>query len=327
VPAGARRRAAVFTLVRGGLSALLLVIVGCLLWGQARERSQRLPPGRTVALVSERAQRMCGLRSGEPATVSHVVWIWMENHALAQIIGARGAGFITSLAASCGLATNYRAVAHPSLPNYIAATSGSTGDIHADGPPARYAQTDASIFGQLGQAAGSYEESMPINCALADHGAYVARHNPEVYYLAVRGTCRRMDLPLGSASAGPFRRALASGNLPAFSFVAPNTCDDMHSCGVAAGDAWLAEWVPLIANSGLYREGKLVLFIAWDENDGAAGNRVPLIVVSSFTRPGTVSRVRFSHYSLLRTTEALLGLHVFLGHAASARSLRASFGL
>ena len=40
------------------------------------------------------------------------------------------------------------------------------------------------------------------------------------------------------------------------------------------------------------------------------------------TRPGTVSSTSFTHYSMLRTTEQMLGLSTFLGNAASATSSR-----
>jgi hypothetical protein len=43
--------------------------------------------------------------------------------------------------------------------------------------------------------------------------------------------------------------------------------------------------------------------------------------------PGTKSGTAFTHYSLLRTTEELLGISTFLGNAASATSMRSAFGL
>src|SRR5262245_61168221 len=82
--------------------------------------------------------RPCGRAQKPPVRVAHVIWIWMENRAYDQIVGSRSAPFIDALARTCGLATNYRAVAHPSLPNYIAATSGSTWGIGDDGPPAAH---------------------------------------------------------------------------------------------------------------------------------------------------------------------------------------------
>ena len=68
-----------------------------------------------------------------------------------------------------------------------------------------------------------------------------------------------------------------------------------------------------------------VVFITWDE--GSGDNHVPTLVLSRYTRPGTVSRVPFTHYSLLRTTEALLGIHAKLGAAATARDMRGAFRL
>src|SRR5258706_10348368 len=69
----------------------------------------------------------CGLGGTPPQTYEHVVWIWFENHGYGQIIGSGAAPFFNHTAEACGLATNYQAIAHPSLPNYIAATSGLAG--------------------------------------------------------------------------------------------------------------------------------------------------------------------------------------------------------
>jgi hypothetical protein len=69
-----------------------------------------------------------------------------------------------------------------------------------------------------------------------------------------------------------------------------------------------------------------VVFITWDESDGPA-NRIPTLVIAPSVKPGTVARGSFDHYSLLRTTEELLGLHRFLGAAAAAASMRGAFGI
>src|SRR5690348_12931747 len=64
----------------------------------------------------------CGIRSSPPAAWRHVVWIWLENESYDSVIGSRSAPFLTRLAHACGLATDYSAITHPSLPNYLAAT-------------------------------------------------------------------------------------------------------------------------------------------------------------------------------------------------------------
>lgn len=66
----------------------------------------------------------CGTTATAP-TYTHVIWIWMENHSLGDIIGNTSqAPYLNSLASECGLATNYHNITHPSAPNYLAATSG-----------------------------------------------------------------------------------------------------------------------------------------------------------------------------------------------------------
>src|SRR5690349_17142775 len=62
----------------------------------------------------------------------HVFVIMMENTGYKSLIGNPNAPFINSTAANSGLATNYTGVAHPSQPNYIAATSGSTNGVIND---------------------------------------------------------------------------------------------------------------------------------------------------------------------------------------------------
>lgn len=269
--------------------------------------------------------RPCGMSSDRPA-VRHVIWIWLENHAAGEILGSPAAPRLNAIAQSCGVATHYHAVAHPSLPNYIAATSGGTQGITDDDPPLAHPLTADSIFAQA-RSARSYEESMPSTCALTDAHPYAVRHNPEAYYLGARARCRTGDVRLGTTTRGPFASALAQKTLPAFSFVTPNLCNDMHDCPVSTGDAWAGRWLTKITTSPAYRAGHTVVFVVWDEDDRSAGNRVPLIVISPWTKPGTRSARPFTHYSLLRTTEELLGIPTHLGHAHGASSMRTAFGL
>jgi phospholipase C len=245
----------------------------------------------------------------------------MENHDYDQVIGSSSAPFLNSLAANCGLSTNYRNIAHPSLPNYIAATSGLGGKklnpFFSDCSPDSHCSTPAkSIFSQVKWRA--YQESMPTPCARSDEGRYAVRHNPPVYYRTLAG-CPQRDLPLT-----PLARDLAGNSLPAFSFITPNLCNDAHSCQLSAGDDWLASEVPRIVQSPAYRAGHTVLFITFDETEG--GSRIATVVVSPSTPIGRHSAEVFNHYSLLRTTEDLLQAPP-LGRAKTARSMAKSFGL
>src|SRR5437868_14848226 len=62
----------------------------------------------------------------------HVFVIMMENTGYDSLIGNPNAPWINSAASTYGLATNYFGVIHPSQPNYIAATSGSTNGVMDD---------------------------------------------------------------------------------------------------------------------------------------------------------------------------------------------------
>ena len=242
----------------------------------------------------------------------------MENHSYDQIVGSSSAPYINQLASQCGVATAYHSVTHPSLPNYLAAVSGTTGGVNSDCSPRSCPQSSSTIFEQLlaaRQSWRSYDESMPANCFLSSSGDYAPKHNPAVYYPAMRSACRSYDVPL---------TAFDAGSLPSFTFVTPNLCHDMHDCSVRVGDRWLASFVPRVLTSSVYRAGATAVFVTWDE--GAGDSSVATIVISPYTPTGTRSAARFSHYSLLRTTEELLGLPL-LRQAASAASMRAAFRL
>ncbi|TMM18919.1 MAG: hypothetical protein E6F96_04430 [Actinobacteria bacterium] len=286
-------------------------------------------------LTRASANRPCGRLALSATRYSHVIWIWMENHSYGEIIGSAEAPYINSLAAQCGLATNYHNISHPSLPNYIAATSGlppaELARFRSDCSPSTGCATQArSVFDQLASWK-AYEESMAGRCNRRDAGEYAVRHDPPAYYPAL-STCARNDVGLGQLS-----RDLTHGGLAAFSFITPDLTHDMHDGTIAQGDRWLRSKLPLILGSSAYRRGTLVVVITWDEGEGGSsddcatntrdvGCHVATIVVSPSTRPGTRSAKLFNHYSLLGSTERLLGTGP-LGAAASAASMIAAFNL
>jgi phosphatidylinositol-3-phosphatase len=286
----------------------------------------------------------CGTLPLSSTHYQHVIWVWMENHSASEVVGH--APYIDGLASSCGLATNYHNISHPSLPNYIAATSGlslsSLGTFSSDCNPSRRCSTNApSIFGQ-GESWKAYEESMGSDCLRRNSGEYAVRHNPAPYYRTLayckphravrRGPKVSFDVPYGQLATD-----LATGALPAFSFITPNLIDDMHDGTIQQGDTWLSQNLPVIFNSAQYQAGQVVVFVTWDEGEGGSSNdcatntsdpgcTVATIVASPSTLPGTQSGILFNHYSLLLTTEQLLGRPA-LGQAAGATTMLGSFNL
>jgi hypothetical protein len=259
----------------------------------------------------------CGLATAPPASFAHVVWIFMENHSRSSVIGNSNAPYETSLARDCGEATDYRENGSPSLPNYIAATSGSTQGIVDDAEPTSHPLPVDNIFRQVRAAGGtaiSYAESMPSNCSLTSSGQYLVRHVPAAYYTGAddRQACQTDLVPYS---------AFDPAKLPTFAFITPNRCDDAHDCPLANGDAWLSANVPAILRSPEYLSGNTLLVITYDETEP-----MPFIVASAATPPGATSASAYTHYSLLRMTEEVLGLPLLAG-ARTAGDMRAAFNL
>ncbi len=253
--------------------------------------------------------------------VSHVIVILMENEEYGSVIGSASAPYQNSLASSYALAADYYGVAHPSLPNYLALVAGSTFGVTSDCLPAQCGlpgniTTIATLIDSHSLSWKEYAESMPANCSQVNSpdGLYFPKHNPFVYFGAVTG-----NNGTGSASSycnshvvsmNQFYTDLQAGNLPNYSFITPNICDDAHSCPLQTGDQWLATLVPKIVNSSSF--ATTALFITYDEGNAndttGGGGQVPCILVSPFAKAGYASHVEYSHYSLLATVEDLLGV-------------------
>jgi hypothetical protein len=327
--------------VRRWYPTVLLLAAALLTGGSAA--AQPAPPDE-----APRSARPCGWRDEPPPTYDHVVWVVLENHSYEDLVGPPGSPqddtspYLNRLARTCGLATDFWAVTHPSLPNYLAMVSGRTGGVRTSCVPAACPQRRQTVLGQLrsgGRSWRVYLESMPSACRRTDAYPYVVRHNPPPYFPGLTG-CRRHDLPMGDPRTGRLARVLADGRLPALTIVVPNQCHNTHDCPVGTGDRWLSRVVPRILAGPDYRAGRTALFVTWDE--GAGGNagqscrrdrdrscHIATVVVSPTTRPGTRSATRFDHYALLETTQRMLGTGPLLGHAADdrTRSMRAAFGL
>jgi phosphatidylinositol-3-phosphatase len=296
--------------------------------GSALRASSAAGVSRASAAAGIRLPSACGRRRRSPADIRHIIVIVFENKSPSDVIGK--APYLTALANRCGYASNFHAESHPSLPNYLAMTSGSTYGLQKDCSPQQCSQSATSIFAQLvsrHRLWQAFAESMPSRCSLSGTRLYAPRHNPAVYYSHLRssGSCAAHDQSLGGPAQGNFHKAL-NHKLGAFVFVAPNLCNDMHSCPVSAGDRWLQTWIPVIRSSRVYRAGHTAIVLTFDEG-GANNNQVATVVVSPYIRAGTRSKKLFTHYSLLHACEYALGIHHFLGSANGAEGFGTAFKL
>ncbi len=242
-------------------------------------------------------------------TFSHIFVIVMENHEYGSVIGRPEAPYVNSLAATYGLATNYYAASHPSLPNYFALTAGSTFGIASDCTTCYVSATNfADQVESSGRSWKAYMEDMPTPCFMgASSGNYAMKHDPFMYYTDIRNNPARC-----AAHVVPFTQFgvdMSTGQVPNFVWITPNMCNDTHDCPVATGDAWLRNVIPRIIGSAAFRNGG-VLFITWDEGSSNAsccgdawGGHVATLVISPRSISGFRSNTAENHYSLLRTIE------------------------
>jgi phospholipase C len=239
--------------------------------------------------------------------LDHVFVILEENKSVGDIIGNKTAPFINGLIKKYSLAENYYGVAHPSLPNYLALTSGSTHGVTTDcNPPSAGCELNvpniADEIETSGRSWKEYAESMPSPCYEYNYGNYVTKHNPFVYYSNIIQNPARCK-----AHVVPFSRIendlKSTQTMPDFAFITPNLCSDMHDCSISNGDAWLARYGSEILNSKAFTTQNSLLVITWDEDDGGA-NRIAAILAGPAVKNGFKSENVYSHYSLLHTIES-----------------------
>ncbi|HLZ93808.1 MAG TPA: alkaline phosphatase family protein, partial [Candidatus Dormibacteraeota bacterium] len=229
----------------------------------------------------------------------------MENRSYDQAITG---GYTSALAAAYGVATDYHGVSHPSLPNYLAMTSGSTWGIADDG---YHTLPLTGLGAQLTQASipwRAYMEGMTSTCFASPY-PYALKHDPFPYY---GGRCPAEVVPLAQFGAD-----MQKPDVPRFVWITPGLCNDGHDCSTAVADAFLSRIVPQIEATPAWQHNGL-LVITWDEGEDAANHVLTLVI-----RPRArhqVSNRYYDHYSLLATIEVRFGL-ARLGAAAQATPL------
>jgi hypothetical protein len=258
--------------------------------------------------------------------LDHFFVIVMENEGYGSIVGSSAAPYINSLTRAGGLGASYYAVAHPSLPNYLAMTGGSTFGITTDCTTCWVSAPNvADSLESAGKTWKAYEESMPSACFVGDSYPYAQKHDPFIYYNDIRtntSRCQSHVVPYSQLSSD----LTFASTTPNFGFITPNLCDDMHDCAIATGDSWLANNVPHILASPAFTAQRSALAIVWDEGN-TSSNQVPLILLGSAVSPGFTSTVVANHYSLLRTVEAGFGLPTLTASDASASPMSDYFSL
>ncbi len=295
--------------------------------------------------------------------IDRIFVIMMENQSFDNVIGRHDSvhvtqpdtPFITALAQNNGLATMYFGATHPSLPNYVALIAGDVFDTRSDDPSC-YAQPPPTgrcvsyrnvpnLVDSLeakGISWSAYFQTMPTAGFLGTQWPssvplYAIKHNPFVYFNTIAKRPARLGLlkPMGQLTTD-----LAKGSAaPAFEFIVPDQCHDMHGQSPCAnfdpllreGDKEVNDLVTQIESSPAFTANSLI-FVTFDEDDYSSvlgccdspsfpgGGHTVTIVVSGAGSGQLLSAVPYNEYSLLATIETVWSLPL-LGKTADTANV------
>jgi hypothetical protein len=270
-----------------------------------------------------------------PLGASVVFVLAFENHDTTQIYGnLTNAPYINlTLLPLGGIADAYvddLQPATPSEPHYVWMEAGT--NVFADVTFSQNLLPSASnstastdhLVSQIGAVPGlswmSYQEGINAStgaCPIYPFGFYAPRHDPFVFFKDVAGDPPDANNAFCAAHHKPYTALaadLAAETVATYNFITPDLCNDMHGASgcpgpvddVRKGDDWLAANLPPILDYANTHDG--VVMLVWDEPDWAG--HIPFVILGPRIKAGHVSSVPYSHSSLLKSTERLLGLPV-----------------
>ena len=274
---------------------------------------------------------ICGSQT-QPSTLptfGHVVIVLGENRAYSETYNPTHMPYLTSLANSYGLGTNYYSDTHPSIGNYLNLATGKIITDDDSETPKTLPISDDNIALEV-QKAGltwkDYVEDLPSvkGCGGLKSGNYYVRHDPLEYMTTINTETENY------VCFSQFAADLADQKLPTLSWLVPNGCDDAHDCSIEIFDDWLhTEIFPLLESSYFQKGGDGLLIIVFDENNSTGtpncetttenrgcGGKVELVVVSPYSKRGYKSKGGDIHNyhdsyeegNILRTIAQGLGL-------------------
>jgi len=213
--------------------------------------------------------------------------------------------FMSKLARKGATLTRFFAETHPSLPNYIALTSGGLHGINSNSSEI----IDVSHIGDLLEAQGMtwkvYAEGFPGGCFTgAKKGNYVRKHVPFLSYRNVVGNPARCSKIV---EASQLQRDIREGGLPDYALFVPDLQNSGHDASLEHVDRWLAQtFGPLLQNSRFMKD--MLLVVTFDEGSRSKDNHIYTALVGDSVKAGSVSSATYNHYNVLRTIEDAFGL-------------------
>ncbi len=269
----------------------------------------------------------------------HVFFVFMENENYSGgeapanhddfVVNNPHAPYLNGVLAYNGsLLSDAYATTHPSDPNYLAVTGGSTFGWTRDLTVGRDRVIGTNLGDEFDAAKltwKGYAEGAAGNCDMTSHntaagGYYIPDDEPFMDYADIVGDpvrCAAHNQPLDQMA----RDLTATRTTPNFVWFAANDVNDMEDGGVATGDRWLQDTLPMIFASPAWKTQRSLLIVSWDEGHTKAfgpgyPNHIPTYVIGSqgTVKDDYVSKVRYTDFSLAATIEDALGVGPMTGN-------------
>jgi phospholipase C len=237
-----------------------------------------------------------------PPSIKHVIVFVFENE---ERTSAEKQPYFAELAKRGAMLSNFRAVAHPSRPNYIAMISGSTFGVKSDDTVTLNQRHLGDLLEARGLTWKVYAENYPGKCYVKDSapGGYARRHTGFLDFANVQKNPARCARIVKDTELD---RDATAGTLPTFALYIPNNKNNGHDTNVGVADKWLRHRLEPLLHDPKYASTLCV--ITFDEDDYKAHNQIYTALIGAGVRAGSVSNVAYTHYSLLRTIEEMFNL-------------------
>jgi hypothetical protein len=274
---------------------------------------------------------------------SHVFIVMEENRSYSEVVGSSAMPYLNMLINNYGLATQYFANGHPSLPNYLWITSGGNDRMTLDKCEKTSGPLNVDNAVRELNAAGvswrAYMEDLPsVGWMGCSSGKYRQFLNPFAYYsdIVSSATQQRNIVPFSQ-----FITDLTNSSSARYNFITPNLCDNMHSdpaCSngcigktgtacLSAADKWLQTNIAPLLNTNIFQPGgDGVLIISVDEGTTRTygGGQVAWVIVGPRVKAYR-STTFYQHQNTLRLMLEGLGVTKFPQASATATDMSEFF--
>jgi acid phosphatase len=263
---------------------------------------------------------------------SHVWIITEENHSYEDVIGNSDMPYYNQIAQKYGLATQFYADRHSSLPALMWLVAGASIETNNDTTSCQHSQDN--IVRELlksGYTWRSYQENLPyagFQGLYSSDNLYYRRHNPLIDFTDV---CPGTGQDKNSVPFSQMATDWSNNKTVNYAYITPDTDEDSHNGTLAAADQWLQANLPdILARPEFQSGGDGILFVVWDEGtlstdnrcsstvSTGCGGRTASLVIGPQVKSGYKSTTLYHNENVLKTVCVAMGLSACPGAAQNA---------